>query len=88
ANWLIARGIAPGDRVALLLTDGAPFLTVLLACSRIGAIAVLPNWRLAPAEVAWICGNAEPAMTFASPRFAPLLAEAAAGEVIMVDERH
>jgi acyl-CoA synthetase (AMP-forming)/AMP-acid ligase II len=88
ASWLIARGIAPGDRVALLLTDGAPFLTVLLACSRIGAIAVLLNWRLAPAEIAWICGNAEPAMTFASPRFAPLLAEAAAGEVIMVDERH
>jgi acyl-CoA synthetase (AMP-forming)/AMP-acid ligase II len=88
AGWLIARGIAPGDRIALLLTDGTPFLTTLLACSRIGAIAVLLNWRLAPAEIAWICGNAEPAMTFASPRFAPLLTEAAAGDVIMVDERH
>ena len=88
AAWLLARGIAPGDRVALLLTDGTPFLTVLLACSRIGAIAVLLNWRLAPAEIAWICGNAEPAMTFANPRFADLLAEAAAGEVQMVDEAH
>ncbi|MFN4038739.1 MAG: class I adenylate-forming enzyme family protein [Erythrobacter sp.] len=88
ANWLRARGIAPGDRVALLLTDGAPFMTVLLACSRIGAIAVLLNWRLAPTEIAWICGNAEPAMTFANPRFAPLLAEAAAGEIITVDEAH
>lgn len=88
ASWLIARGIAPGDRVALLLTDGAPFMTVLLACSRIGAIAVLLNWRLAPGEIAWICGNAEPAMTFASPRFAHLLADAAAGEVQLVDETH
>ena len=38
-----------GDRVALLLTDGTPFVTTLLAFGRIGAIAVLPNWRLAPA---------------------------------------
>ena len=88
ARWLLTRGISPGDRVALLLTDGAPFLTVLLACGRIGAIAVLLNWRLAPGEIAWIAGNAEPAMTFANPRFAPLLAEAEAGEVIEVDEYH
>ena len=88
ARWLLAKGIGPGDRIALLLTDGAPFLTVLLAASRIGAIAVLLNWRLAPAEIAWIIGDAQPAMTFANPRFAPLLAEADAGEVIAVDERH
>ncbi len=88
ASWLLARGIAPGDRVAILLTDGTPFLTVLLACSRIGAIAVLLNWRLAPAELAWIAGNAEPAITFANPRFAALLTQAEAGDVIVVDERH
>lgn len=88
ARWLLAKGIGPGDRVAILMTDGAPFLTVLLACGRIGAIAVLLNWRLAPGEIAWICGNAEPAMTFANPRFTHLLAEAEAGEVIEVDERH
>ncbi|MDP4605637.1 MAG: AMP-binding protein, partial [Erythrobacter sp.] len=88
ARWLLAKGIAPGDRIALLLTDGAPFLTTLLACGRIGAIAVLLNWRLAPAEIAWIIGNAEPAMTFANPRYSALLAEAAAGEVIAVAEDH
>ncbi len=88
AHWLLARGVGPSDRVAILLTDGAPYLTVLLACGRIGAIAVLLNWRLAPGEIAWICGNAEPAMTFANPRFAALLVEADAGEVIEVDEHH
>jgi acyl-CoA synthetase (AMP-forming)/AMP-acid ligase II len=88
ARWLLAKGIAPGDRIALLLTDGAPFLTTLLASARIGAIAVLLNWRLAPAEIAWIIGNAEPAMTFVNPRFSALLAEAAAGEVITVAEDH
>lgn len=88
AHWMLAHGVAPGDRIALLLTDGAPFLSTLLACGRIGAIAVLLNWRLAPAELAWICGNAEPAMTFVNPRFAALLDGAAAGEVHAVDEHH
>jgi fatty-acyl-CoA synthase len=88
ARWMLAKGIAPGDRIALLLTDGTPFLTTLLACGRIGAIAVLLNWRLAAAEIAWIIGNAEPAMTFVNPRFSSLLAEAEAGEVHLVDELH
>lgn len=88
ARWLLGRGIAPGDRIALLLTDGAPFLTTLLAAGRIGAIAVLLNWRLAPGEIAWICGNAEPVMTFVNPRFSDLLSGAVAGEVHQVDETH
>ncbi|QFT78122.1 class I adenylate-forming enzyme family protein [Erythrobacter sp. THAF29] len=87
-GWLLAKGIGPGDRVAMLLTDGAPYLTILLACGRIGAIAVLLNWRLAPGEIAWIAGNAEPALTFTNPRFADLLAKAEAGEVVEVDENH
>ncbi len=87
-RWLMAKGIGQGDRVAILLTDGAPYLTVLLACGRIGAIAVLLNWRLAPAEIAWIAGDAEPSMTFANPRFASLIGEAEPGEVILVDETH
>jgi len=88
ATWLITRGIVPGDRVAILMTDGAPYLTTLLACGRIGAIAVLLNWRLAPAEIAWILGDAEPAVSFVNPRFIALLSEANPGEVIQVDEQH
>jgi len=88
ARWLLSKGIAPGDRVALLLTDGAPFVTTLLACGRIGAIAVLLNWRLAPGEIGWIMGNAEPSMTFANPRFEASLSASEAGEVVLVDEQH
>lgn len=88
ALWMQQRGVTPGDRIALLLTDGAPFLTLLLACGRVGAIAVLLNWRLAPGEITWICGDAEPAMTFANPRFAALVEGAPAGEVHLVDEAH
>ncbi|MFZ9396239.1 MAG: class I adenylate-forming enzyme family protein [Erythrobacter sp.] len=88
ARWLLAKGVAPGDRVALLLTDGAPYVTALLACGRIGAIAVLLNWRLAPGEIGWIMGNAEVSITFANPRFAHLLSESETGEVVLVDEQH
>ncbi len=88
AHWMIAKNIRPGDRVAILLTDGAPYLSILLACGRIGAIAVLLNWRLAPAEIAWIADNAEPSLTFVNPRFADLLSEANSGEIVEVDEAH
>jgi long-chain acyl-CoA synthetase len=37
---LAAHGIGARDRVALLLGNGAPFLIALLACARLGAIAV------------------------------------------------
>ncbi len=88
ARWMLARGIGPSDRIAILMTDGAPFLITLLAAARIGAISVLLNWRLAPAEIAWILSNAEVAMTFVNPRFSSLLQEAEAGEVHQVDESH
>lgn len=88
AHWMLAKGVAPGDRVALLLTDGTPFVAALLACGRVGAIAVLLNWRLAPGEIAWIVGNAEPSLTFVNPRFEHLLAESEAGELVSVDEQH
>ena len=88
SQWLLSQGIAPGDRVAVLLTDGAPYVSTLLACGRIGAIAVLLNWRLAPPEIAWIMGNAEPSMTFVNPRFETLLSESEAGTLVQVDERH
>ena len=90
AHWFLAKGVGPGERVAVLLTDGAPYLIILLACGRIGAIAVLLNWRLAPGEIAWIASDAQPAITFVSPRFLALLSEAEtdSGEIFEVDERH
>ena len=45
AAGLAARGVGVRDRVALLLGNGAPFLISLLACARLGAIAVPLNIR-------------------------------------------
>jgi long-chain acyl-CoA synthetase len=42
---LAGHGINARDRVALLLSNGAPFVIALLACARLGAIAVPLNVR-------------------------------------------
>jgi acyl-CoA synthetase (AMP-forming)/AMP-acid ligase II len=51
---LASAGITPGDRVALLLHNRIEFVESLLACHRLGAIAVPINFRLAQDEVAFI----------------------------------
>jgi len=53
AGWLRAQGVGQGDRVALLLRNGLPFVTLVHALSRVGAILVPLNIRLTPAEVRW-----------------------------------
>jgi long-chain acyl-CoA synthetase len=48
---LRARGVAPGDRVALLLPNGPTFAAAFLATLRLGAVAVPLNVLLAKPEV-------------------------------------
>ena len=54
AAVLAARGVEPGDRVGLLMTNRPEFVEVALAATAAGAIAVPINFRLAPGEVAYV----------------------------------
>jgi fatty-acyl-CoA synthase len=65
-------GVGRGDRVAHLGKNDPEILTLVFACARIGAIFVPLNWRLAPPELEYILGNAEPAVLFADAEFAPI----------------
>jgi acyl-CoA synthetase (AMP-forming)/AMP-acid ligase II len=58
ASALTARGVRQGDRVALLLHNGFEFPESLLACHRLGAVAVPVNFRLAADEIAYILDDA------------------------------
>lgn len=61
AAGLVAHGIRAGDRVGMLLGNRVEFVTVLLACLRIGAICVPLGTRLQTPEIAYIldhCGAA------------------------------
>jgi o-succinylbenzoate---CoA ligase len=53
AHRLSALGVGAGDRVALLLRNGAPFVVLVHALGRLGAIVVPFNTRLTPAEINW-----------------------------------
>ncbi|CAA0111598.1 Long-chain-fatty-acid--CoA ligase FadD13 [Halioglobus japonicus] len=57
ANALLDRGIRPGDRVASLLKNSVEFVETYFAVAKIGAVMVPVNWRLVPAEIAYILQN-------------------------------
>jgi acyl-CoA synthetase (AMP-forming)/AMP-acid ligase II len=51
AAALLARGIEPGDRIAILLHNRSDYVELQLAAAAIGAIVACLNWRLAPPEL-------------------------------------
>ena len=65
AAGLLARGVRPGDRVAVCALNHPRTLALLLACSAVGAMLVPLNWRLAGPELAWILDDAAPRVLFA-----------------------
>lgn len=75
AHGLAARGVGPGHRVASLLPDGLPAIELLLACGKLGAIAVTLNWRLSPGELSAILANANPRLLVYHERFVDLIRE-------------
>ncbi len=60
AGFLRASGVAPGDRVALLLANRAEYLALVFGAARLGAVAVPLNTRLAPPEIADLLDDCRP----------------------------
>jgi fatty-acyl-CoA synthase len=75
-------GVQTGDRVAVLAPNGAMALEAHFAPMRIGAILVMLNTRLAPAELAWILRHCGAKVLLADPQLAPLSAGAGVPHVI------
>ena len=76
ANALRAEGVQAGDRVALLTKNRPEFYELLFACSKIGAILVGLNWRLAQAEISAIAADASPSVVIVGPDEQVLLSDA------------
>ncbi|GAA3561447.1 fatty acid--CoA ligase [Amycolatopsis ultiminotia] len=51
ANGLLDLGVVKGDRIGLLLYNALDYAALYLAITRIGAVVVRLNWRLAPEEL-------------------------------------
>ncbi len=59
ARSLAARGVAPGAHVGTLLDTGLPFVLVVHALDRLGAVLVPLNVRHTPGELARACEKAD-----------------------------
>jgi fatty-acyl-CoA synthase len=58
--WLQSIGIEKGDRVAVMMSNCPEFIELYLACSRLGAIFVPVNFRMAAPEVDYTLKNCRP----------------------------
>ena len=68
-NWMLAKGIESGDRIAFQLPGWCEFTVIYLACLKIGAVSVplLPSWR--EAELVWVLNKCQAKMFFAPTLF-------------------
>ena len=73
ANSLLAQGIQPGSRVAILAKDSLKSYEILFACCKINAVFVPINWRLAAAEVSYILRDANVEILFVGFEFYQLI---------------
>ncbi len=59
ANALKAMGIGPQDRVAYLDKNAPEYFTLFFGGTKLNAVSVAVNWRLAPPEMEYILNNSD-----------------------------
>lgn len=79
AHALIARGVAVGDRVALLGFNSLEYAVILHAVAKCGALIVPVNFRNTAAELRHVIADSEPKILFAEAEFAATVTEARSG---------
>ncbi len=77
AAALIAAGVKTGDRVCILAKNSDRYIECMFGAGKAGAVLTPINWRLAPAEIAYILNDSRAAILFAD---ADLLASLDAAE--------
>jgi acyl-CoA synthetase (AMP-forming)/AMP-acid ligase II len=71
AAALVGAGLEPGDRLAVLAKNSIEYLLLYYAASRAGVVPVPLNYRLAPAEWAWIVEDARVRLLIAGAEYVP-----------------
>ncbi|HET7050672.1 MAG TPA: long-chain-fatty-acid--CoA ligase, partial [Solirubrobacteraceae bacterium] len=78
AQALLAAGVQDGDRVAHLDRTAPEIVELLFGASKVGAVTVPLNWRLAPAELEKIVADAGCNVMIAGPTYGEVAREIAA----------
>ena len=73
AQALLAHGLAPGDRIAVLAENRIEYLELAVAAARTGVILCALNWRFAAAELSDCIALTAPRLVFVSARHVALL---------------
>src|SRR5262245_1503303 len=71
ANALAAAGVGQGDRVACLDKNGPEYFETTFALSKLNAVNVAVNWRLAPTEIAQVITDSMSKLLIVSQDFVP-----------------
>ena len=91
AAFLRSRSVAPGERVAILLQNVPEFIIAYFGAIAAGCVAVPVNFRLSPAEVAYILSDSSASVVVTTAeRFEMVAAEEGsrgAGNWLLVDGR-
>lgn len=69
--FLAANQVARGDRIAVLAKNNEQVIAMMMAAAKIGAITVLLNWRLQPAELEYILDDCRATVLLYDAEFAP-----------------
>jgi acyl-CoA synthetase (AMP-forming)/AMP-acid ligase II len=75
AQALIAEGVGPQDRVAVLDKNAGEYFAVLFGASMAHAVTLAVNWRLAPREMEYIIDHAQARVLFVGQDFLGHLAQ-------------
>ena len=73
ANALAGEGVGPQDRVAFLDKNAVEHFEVLFGASKLNAVSVAVNWRLAPPEIVYIVNDADAKVLIVGQEFVPVL---------------
>ena len=74
ALWLQDQGVAPGDRVALMLRNSGTALALMFAIARAGAVWVPVNTQAVGDNLAFTLSHAEPRVIVADADLLPVIA--------------
>ncbi len=69
AQALLAHGVREGKRVAYLDRSAPEVVELLFAASKLGAVLVPLNWRMAPPELAAVMADAQAPLLIAGPDY-------------------
>jgi len=87
AHLFRARGLAPGDCMAIFMENQARFMEVTWAAIRAGLYCTPINSHLTAPEVEYIVDDCEARLLVSSKRLAPVCAEMSPGTVPRVESR-